>query len=318
MRINNAIYYFLSGGLIALTFFAIYPFDIPLFECLSEYSVQYIFILLGVGMIFLIIDHKKLMFVSLGSAAILCVFLKKHSNYNLVLPVENKQPSISIAHYNLSNITYSPEAFLEVIKNSSAELISFQEFNPFWDKLLSTELNKNYIECLKVTRIDPFGTAIFSKIQLISKDTLYSAEKPGLTASIKLGNEVVDIYSTYIIPSLNEDSNEKAQNQLSQISNQIKQNKRSAIVLGEFNDVYWSNNIRSFRSDNKLFNSRRNTEPGSFEVPYDHIFYTSDLECTYFQELNDPSNHKIGILGRYQLRLDEEDFIRSAYNSQNI
>jgi endonuclease/exonuclease/phosphatase (EEP) superfamily protein YafD len=318
LNIKNALYYFLSGGLILLTFLVIYPFDISLFERLSEYSVQYIFLLLGFWFIFLIIDQKKLMFVALGSAAILCVFLKKHSNYNLILPLENQQPSISVAHYNLSNITCTPEIFLEEIKSTSAELISFQEYNPFWDKFLSTELTEHYQECLKVTRIDPFGTAIFSKLPLKKKDTLYSSEKPGLLASIELGNEEVDIYSTYIIPSLNGNSNEQAQNQLSKITSQIKQNMRSTIVLGEFNDVYWSNNIRNFRADNKLFNSRRNTIPGSFEVPYDHIFYTSDLECTYFQEINGPNNDKIGILGRYQLRLNEEDFIRAALNSQSI
>lgn len=279
--------------------------------------MQYIFVLLGLSMIFLIIDAKRLMFISLGCAAVMCTFLKKHSNYNLVLPVENHQPSISIAHYNLSNITIEPDLFFSILMESSPEIISFQEFNPFWDKLISEKLASTYSECLKMTRIDPFGAAIFSRIPILLRDTFYSGNTPALLASIKLDKGYINIYSSYITPALDGKSKLQAQNQLSRISEVIMEKKASSIVVGEFNDVYWSNNIRKFRSDNKLFNSRRNTAPASLSIPYDHIFYNSDLECTLFKEINDPKNTRIGIFGRYQLKVEDTDLSKAGYGSFN-
>lgn len=313
VRKYRHIYNLFSGALILFTLSLIYPLKFEIIEKISQYNVQYIFLLLGMSMIFLIVDAKRLMFVCLGCAAIMCSFLKKHSNYNLILPTENHQPSVSIAHYNLSNITSDPEDFFSMLNKASTELISFQEFNPFWDKLISEKLASTYPENLKITRVDPFGAAIFSKTPLIAKDTFFSGMTPTLMASVRLGDDNINIYSSYITPALDSKSNEKAQNQLTRISEMIHERKESSIVVGEFNDVYWSNNIRKFRSDNNLFNSRRNTTPASFAIPYNHIFYTSDLECTLFKEINDVNNTRIGIIGRYQLKIVDSDLSRAAY-----
>ena len=60
---------------------------------------------------------------------------------------------------------------------------------------------------------------------------------------------------------------------------------QKTIVLGEFNMVYWSDEIRQFRETTHLRNSRKDVIPASFRAPFDHVFYAEDLQCVALKDL---------------------------------
>lgn len=293
--------------MVAFTLLVMFPFNIGLFNTLSNYSVQIIFLYLLMGMLFLIINTNRLLFTALGCSAMLCIFLKNNSNKNIILPVENIEGSINIAHINLSNSENDVEAVLDMILRTDPDVLSLQEYTPFWKKMLEEQLKERYDHLFEMVRIDPYGLALASNMEVSRLDTFYSKSAPGLTMTTAIGKRQLEIISSYISPSLDRKSSELADNQLSTINDIIRTNEISSIIVGDFNHVYWSNKIRSFRSENQLLNSRRNVPLTDFSVPVDHIFHTSDIECTSFKDLIDYQNRRLGIVGSYQFgRLTHE------------
>ncbi len=216
--------------------------------------------------------------------------------------------SISVAHINLSNSENDVEAVLDMIFRSQPDVLSLQEYTPFWKNVLQDHLNGRYDHLFELVRIDPYGLVLATNMDVIKLDTFYSSSIPGLTLSTNIGERDIEIISSYISPSLNRNTSELADQQLETINSVIRKNEKSSIVLGDFNHVYWSDKIRAFRSVNQLLNSRRNVPLTDFSVPVDHIFHTSDLECTTFKDLIDYKNRRLGITGNFQFgRLSDQE-----------
>lgn len=300
--------------MLVFTILVIFPVKIGFFTALSTYSVQFVFLFLMLGMLFLVIDTRRLMFTALGCSGLLCVFLKNNSNSNIIMPISNEEASVRIAHLNLSNSENDIEAVTDLLMKTNADIISLQEYTPFWKQALGNTLESQYSNKNELVRIDPYGLAIFSKLEFVKIDTFYCKTIPGLNLQISIGDKSVQIITSYISPSLNRNSSEMADDQLMTINSIINQYQQSAIIVGEFNHVYWSNKIRTFRSKSQLLNSRRNVTPTSFSIPVDHIFHTSDLECIGFEDLFDFEKRRLGILGRYQFGiLPDNSSLKAAY-----
>lgn len=280
------------------------PPDFPFFDTIASYGVHFMFLLLMMAMMFLIIDMRRLMFMSLICAGSLSLFLKNNSNTHLILPQVNDEPSISIAHFNLANTENDLESLLEIISSIDPDLISLQEYTPFWDRYISEALEDKYPHFGKMVRIDPYGLAIFSKKAFSSSDTIFCQNTPILEMGYNLSGSEIRVFSSYITPPLNKLSTDLAEDQLTTISQHIILHQSPVVVVGEFNDVYWSNKMRNFRTDNNLHHSRRNITPTSLDIPNDHIYFSADMECTSFRDLSDKESRRIGILGRYQFKLN--------------
>ena len=69
--------------------------------------------------------------------------------------------------------------------------------------------------------------------------------------------------------------------------------------------VYWTQEIRDFRSNANLNNSRRDISQSNLRVPYDHIFFSNDLQCVEFSELKSENQNYLGITGTYQIKGDQ-------------
>ena len=111
----------------------------------------------------------------------------------------------------------------------------------------------------------------------------------------------VHILTSYVLPPFATISNYETRDHLNLLAEKIRQIDNPKLSIGEFNMVYWSNEIREFREKSNLKNSRRNVPLNSFEVPYNHMFYSNGLECVFFQELRGNDQNRIGIVGTYQL-----------------
>lgn len=279
----------------------------PLVEKFCEYAVHGMFLLLMLSLLFFATAKYKLMFVGMSCVGALCIFLKSASNDHLILPENTMAPKMSIAHFNLSYIGENYEEFIQRIKDVDADIVSLQELTPDWDLYLKTHLADKYPHVLKNVRIDPFGKALFAKNELVSRDTIDAKGNPILKSMLKLGDRTVNLMSAYILPPLNESSRNNAIDQLDILSVKVKGSRKPTIIIGDLNMVYWSNEIRAFRKDAGLENSRRGFTPLGFKIPYDHMFYSEQLECSRFEELQDSLSNHLGILGTFQLKSDSND-----------
>ena len=262
----------------------------------SEYSVHIMLGMLLFSLLSLVFGKTKVMFAGLACTAALCIFLKNASHHTLKLPESNTEPKLNVAHINLGNI------------------VSFQEFTPDWKSFLTSVLKEKYPYSSLEVRIDPYGLAVFSRSPFISKDTFLCDGVPSMSIVVEKENRKFQVISSYLTPALDNKSLKVAAHQLSTIAKKINDTDIPLIALGEYNMVYWTNEIRQFRAKTSLQNSRRDLIDGNLRVPYDHIFFSDALECTQFKEIKDQSQNYIGIMGTYQIKKESDE--HQTLNSQ--
>ena len=306
-KINlNFISYVAAILIVALTLSSVYLPSFELIYSFQNYLVHFMFLLIGIGLIGLIINNKTLLFVSFGCAVILAVFLKSASNQELKNLEINNEVEITIAHINLSLLS-DMSLLKSLINDKNVDVISFQEFTPNWYStlplILKTIFPFNYTD----VRADIHGKAIFSKFELTDALMLNYENTSFIKTSISKMGKSFNLISAYIMPPLDGNSKKIAHNQIGILVNLVNDYKQNLILSGEFNQVYWSKNILFFRKKTGLLNSRRNADPSTLKMPFDHIFYTSDLENFYFEDLNLKKDGHIGSIGSYQIKKVSEN-----------
>ena len=273
-------------------------------EKYTDYTVHLMIATLLIGFVSLFFNHKRLMATSLASCMALCIFLKGASNDIMVLPTVNAEPQLSIAHFNVSNIQ-DVAHLLKTINEVQPEVLSFQELTPDWNYLLQEKLKIEYPYNMSIVRIDPYGMALYSKNEFTKMDTFMYDGKPNLDAQLQIDDQPIHLIGSYLVPNVSRSTSQKTKEHLDLISYEIRDKKESVIALGDYNMVYWANAISRFRTKAQVIHSRRDISEGRLKPPYDHIFYSMDMECTSFQNINDLNENHIGILGIYQIKAED-------------
>ena len=277
----------------------IYPPKIEIFERTSEYAPILMFGMLFLSFVFLVYNQRRLMFIGMMATAFIAFYLKVSSNNNLILPQHNLLPKIKVAHFNLSTLNKDTEEIEAILNEIDADVISFQEFTPDWEWPLSSMLMISYPYSHKMMRVDPFGMAIFSKKTFKNITTFLYNDIPNLVVTVDNEFQDIDIVSSYVplfypVPQMNREDH------LAEVTKAIEGCNNPVIVLGDYSKVYWQGEMIEFKNRSNLNNSRRSTALSS-PNPYDHIFYSNDLECVQFYEIIESNQSHIGIMGTYQI-----------------
>lgn len=284
-----------------LTLFIIIDVDFMGYRKLQEIAVFVLFSFLSIGIIGFIFNSSKLMLNQFACAAMLCIYLKSASNSALQLPEINQSTHFSVAHINLSSVESGYEEFIEEIKSREIDIISFQEFKPDWAPILQSMLTEIFPFKVENVRIDLFGMSIYSKFPIDQKDTIIIDNKPFLEAKIDVDkSRKIHLSNPLILPSIDAQMDNTQEIQMVKTAEHISTQDGPKVVMGDFNMVYWSSRIRDFRNTTGLMNSRRDISQSVLSIPYDHIFYSKDLECTKFFDLVDDNGTRLGIQADFQ------------------
>jgi endonuclease/exonuclease/phosphatase (EEP) superfamily protein YafD len=89
------------------------------------------------------------------------------------------------------------------------------------------------------------------------------------------------------------------------ISKYVNDQNIKVIVLGEFNTVYWSDEIRAFREATNLNNSRKDVIPANLKIPYDQIFYSKDLQCVNVKDFIINKGERVGLISMFQQNINQ-------------
>ena len=257
--------------------------------------------MLGVGLTGFVLGKSRVMYTGMACCAALCLFLKGESNGSIVFPSKNDQAGFEVLHLNLSSISDNYEEALDLILGQNADFISFQEVTPEWNIFLKQNLTEAYPFNATIVRIDPFGKAIYSKKQLKTEANLHTDAQPLLSITFTENGRDIRLVSAYISQSIDRAGRNNAKKILKQLSTIVTESEEPVMIIGDFNNLtYWSDGISELRAESKLNNSRRTISLSSRYNPYDHIFYSDDIECTEFKEIDTPDGH-FAIKGSYQL-----------------
>jgi len=247
-------------------------------------------------------DNKIGLYTGFGCAALLALYLKSASNNDLKNPTQDPdQDPITLLHVNLSLVTDASQIY-DLISSEEVDVVSFQEYTPDWAQVIPPAMDSIYKYNYTDVRIDPYGKAIFSKSKMENIQIYSFDDVPNPIVEIKKNNISYKIFSTYIIPPLNNISKAKASQQLITLANAIALSNQNIIVVGEFNQVYWSADLVKLRTKTTLLNSRKYQEPTNQKMAYDQMFYSSPIECILFTDINDTNLVHIGCSGTFQIK----------------
>lgn len=271
-----------------------------------DYNVHMMMAMVAIGFIAFVFDYKQLMTTGLGCGMLFCLFLKNASNSDMVLPVVNDEPQLSVAHFNVSNVQ-DIRHMIKTIRDINVDLLSFQELTPDWNKILQDSIQDMYPYNISLVRIDPFGMAMYSKDAFESIDTFLYDNKPNLEAELLVDQQPIYVIGSYIVPNNGKNEDVETLEHLDLIEYRVRNKDTAVVALGDYNMVYWANPISRFRANAQMMHSRRDVTEGKLKPPYDHIFYSVDMECTKFENIEDYQQNHIGIYGVYQLKTASQE-----------
>lgn len=268
------------------------------YRAFTNYAVEIMLGVLGFGLLCLLLQWHRLMFVSLTCTGILCLFLKSSSNPSPVYATPNIKEDIEVIHLNTSSFSGEEDVELtDLLLESGADLISIQEVDPFWDTVLKEELLGSYPYHSSIVNISFNGMAVFSKYPIFDLDTFYYKDIPNLTGLIqsKDSNKPIRFISTYTNPTFGTDKfYQDLKDHFETIISKVQNSSEARLAFGTYNTVAWSSEMKFFTGALGLQNSRRSISPFS-QSTYEHIFHSMDMECVSFDGLYDDLGTKIGL-----------------------
>lgn len=303
---KKGVQYFIIGLIICGVLLVIFNPSVGLVQQGADFAVHFTLAYLIGGIFFLVLNQKNLMLASFIACGVLCLFLKSSSNSSFLLPEINRGSSLRIAHIDVSAASGSQDVFMNTILQLDADVISFQEVDPSWPVIFSYYLDSKYPYKHENIRIDPFGMAVYSKTNFLRKDTLFIEDYPTLISTLFVDNQKsMTIMSSYTMPGLDSQFRSTNRRFFSGLAQEVLKSTTPNLILGKFNMPYWNNDLITFARQAALEHSRRDAVAAGLNTPYDHIYYTEQLECTKFDEILDSQRNHLGIIGNYQFKNTE-------------
>lgn len=317
-RIKNIGLYQLVVGLLLVlgTVFSVYTPDVFLFRIGARFAVQFMFLCLMLGFLFLFLRSTNLMFVSFTACALMCIFLKAsfHDTEQAAFyPKLNGEPYFKVAHFNVGSTGQAPPKMIQTILETDADIVAIQELTFDWNQFLQHSLKEKYPHSESIVRLDFRGLAIYSKYPLTQIDTFHFEDTPNIVGRVKIDDEREDVLFVYANtePPVNTIAYDKIRRHLMYIADIIKKPNAPVLTLGAYNVVPWSYELKSFRTLTGLCNGRRDFSPTLItpntkllQVPTDHILHSRQLECIDFEPLSDSGGDYIGVMGEFQYKPD--------------
>ena len=275
----------------------------PFITFIYENTVWLIMILTGAGIMFLFFRNSSLVYFSMICAAALTLYVKDISNHSMVYTeLGNSYKVFSIHQYSCSPFKGNSDKLIESIKESGADIISVVNVSPVVVAQLHTELSEKYHFISELIDENEKGKLIFSKFEISSIDTLYLSGLPQFNIEYSVDGIPVNIIFSCILPLEQKESNEAYESQiriLAEKANRLQY--KPMLIIGDFNQVYWSREMRNFIYLTELNNARRFVNAVSNRNPHSHVFYSNHINCLSFGDVYDSSSKVIGIRGRFEI-----------------
>ncbi len=299
----------LSGLLLLPAVLVIFAPAVYSFKWFVDYSLQVMFLYLGLGFVFLFLTQNYWLSLSWGACIFLCMFLKYTSNQAFSFEKPSGGKIITVANYNISFVD-SIQNIVESIRKNDAQLISVQEVTPDLDTLLLSALKDKYPYYCSLKRADFYGMQIYSTLPFEEIDTFQYGDIPNIYGKLKVDGvpNGFAFIASYCPPSYSSQTYLQLKAQLRVIAEHAKNAKGPIVTMGTYNTVPWSPEVQDFKRIAGLNDSRLGIAPTAasssnplFQIPIDHIFHSDKLKCTNFRALSYNENAHLGIEGSFEI-----------------
>ena len=207
-----------------------------------------------------------------------------------VLETENNDKSISLFTSNVLQKNEKHHLLQEVSNKYDADVLLFTETDRTWKNEITANLDASYKNKVEVPLDNTYGMLLYSKLDIFDTQVKYlvSDSIPSIHTKVRLAsNDTIQLYAIHPTPPMPQEnpSSSDRDTEMMLIAKMALESKYPVIVVGDFNDVAWSETSKLFQSVSRLLDIRKgrgffntyNAENFLFRWPLDHIFISSEF-----------------------------------------
>lgn len=213
------------------------------------------------------------------------------ASYEL-LPSEYKEEQSRLKIFT-ANVYQKNDSFNKVIaeaRQHNADVMLFTETHQGWINQLSSSFNGTYKYQVKVPQDNTYGMYMLSRFPISNAEVKHLVDDsiPSIHGVLKLPNQKQikfhAIHPTPPMPQENPMSTERDA-ELMQVALESRDSDLPVVVMGDFNDVAWSQSTKRFQQISGLLDMRKgrgfyhtyNAHSVLFRWPLDHLFISSEF-----------------------------------------
>lgn len=197
----------------------------------------------------------------------------------------NPKKQLSILVANVLQKNEDKQSLLKEVTAKNPDILLLLEANTEWKKFVDPKLSRNY-KFYKGAPIDnTYGMLLYSKIPLLKPEVHYLIDDsiPSIDSKVKLASgdtiQLFAIHPTPPMPQHNPMSTDRDA-EMMKTAFKSRDSKLPVLVIGDFNDVAWSETTALFKNVSELLDLRIgrglfNTFSAKSQImrwPLDHIF----------------------------------------------
>lgn len=248
-------------------------------------------------------NYKDYIFIGVLISCLVVQALKIYP-YTSLNATEIKESTVSDSGLRLmtANVLQKNDAYkktLEEIEKMNPDILVLDETDKKWENALLPKLKKDYPHIISVPLSNTYGVMLFSKLKLIDSEVNYMVEDsiPSLATKFLYKHDTIQLYSIHPTPPFPDENLSSADRdaELMKVAFKARKNKLPVIVMGDFNDVAWSQTTILFRKIGKLLDLRigrgfYNTFKANnilLRWPLDHIFASAEFRVKQIEVCSD-------------------------------
>ncbi|AWX43269.1 hypothetical protein HME9304_00256 [Flagellimonas maritima] len=198
--------------------------------------------------------------------------------------------TLSIYTANVLQDNRDVKSLIKDTKKFNADVVLYTETNSKWTESLNEYLNKEYRYTVQVPQENTYGMLLYSKFELEQSTIEYLVEDtiPSIhTRLILPSDKTIQLYAIHPAPPtpIHNPSSLDRDAELMKVGRLSKNSEFPVIVMGDFNDVAWSETTSLFQSYSGLLDLRKgrglfntyNAKYWFMRWPLDHVFVSPDF-----------------------------------------
>ncbi len=199
------------------------------------------------------------------------------------------EPSIKLLTVNVLQKNKDHKSILSEINRLDPDLLIIDEANLDWVKDISPSLSEKYIYKKEVPFDNTYGKLFYSKLKMVDPEVHFIVEDsiPSIDTKLIFRGDTIQFYSIHPTPPMpqHNPSSSDRDAEMMKIALKTRDAKLPIIVMGDINDVAWSQTTKMFRKVGGLLDIRIgrgfyntfNAKNFIMRWPLDHIFATEEF-----------------------------------------
>ncbi len=206
------------------------------------------------------------------------------------------------------------DALLQQIPELNADILLFMETDQQWQTEINAVVPDSYRFRVEHPLDNTYGMLLYSKKELLNPEVKFLVDDsiPSIHAKVRLeNNELIQLYAIHPTPPMpmhNPMSTDRDKEMMLTAS-LARTSKLPVVVIGDFNDVAWSQTTRLFQNVSELLDPRKgrgfyntyNANNPLLRWPLDHLFVSKEFRVIAIERGKDIHSDHFPIYAKVSL-----------------